>query len=25
LQGITPVENKPERRSILGKMKDMFN
>jgi molecular chaperone DnaJ len=25
LQGITQVENKPERRSILGKMKDMFN
>ena len=25
LQGITQVENKLERRSILGKMKDMFN
>lgn len=25
LQGITQIENKPERRSILGKMKDMFN
>ena len=25
LQSTTPVENKPERRSILGKMKDMFN
>jgi molecular chaperone DnaJ len=25
LQGITQVENIPERRSILGKMKDMFN
>jgi len=24
LQGITQVENKPERRSILGKVKDMF-
>jgi molecular chaperone DnaJ len=24
LQGLTQVENKPERRSILGKMKDMF-
>jgi molecular chaperone DnaJ len=24
LQGITPVENKPQRNSILGKMKDMF-
>jgi len=25
LQGTTPVENKPERRSILGKVKDMFH
>ena len=25
LQGITQVENKPERRSILGKVQDMFN
>ena len=25
LQSITQVENKPQRRSILGKMKDMFN
>jgi len=25
LEGITQVENKPERRSILGKVKDMFN
>ena len=25
LHSTTPVENKPERRSILGKMKDMFN
>jgi molecular chaperone DnaJ len=25
LQGSTPVENKPERRSILGKVKDIFN
>jgi molecular chaperone DnaJ len=24
LQGITPVENKPQRTSILGKMKDIF-
>jgi molecular chaperone DnaJ len=24
LQGTTPIENKPQRRSILGKMKDMF-
>jgi molecular chaperone DnaJ len=24
LQGITPVENKPERRSLLGKVKDIF-
>jgi molecular chaperone DnaJ len=25
LQGLTAVENKPERRSILGKVKDMFH
>jgi len=25
LQGTTPIENKPERRSILGKVKEMFN
>jgi len=25
LQGLTQVENIPQRRSILGKMKDMFN
>ena len=25
LQGNTPVENKPERRSLLGKVKEMFN
>jgi len=25
LQGSTPIENRPERRSILGKVKDMFN
>lgn len=25
LQGLTPVENKPERRSLLGKVKDIFN
>ena len=25
LQALTPVENKPERRSILGKVKDIFN
>jgi molecular chaperone DnaJ len=25
LQGLTQVENKPQRRSILGKVKDMFN
>ena len=24
LQGTTPIENKPQSRSILGKMKDMF-
>ena len=24
LQGTTPMENKPQQRSILGKMKDMF-
>jgi hypothetical protein len=24
LQGIAQVENKPQRTSILGKMKDMF-
>jgi molecular chaperone DnaJ len=24
LQGTTPIENKPQQRSILGKMKDMF-
>ncbi len=24
LEGITPVENKPQRRSLLGKMKDIF-
>jgi molecular chaperone DnaJ len=24
LQGITPVENKPQRTSLFGKMKDMF-
>lgn len=24
LQGTTPIENKPQRRSLLGKMKDMF-
>lgn len=25
LQGMTPVENKPEQRSLLGKVKDIFN
>lgn len=25
LQGLTPVENKPERRTLLGKVKDIFN
>jgi molecular chaperone DnaJ len=25
LQGTTPIENKPERRSILGKVREMFN
>jgi molecular chaperone DnaJ len=25
LEGITRMENKPERRTLLGKMKDMFN
>ncbi len=25
LQSLTQVENKPQRRSILGKVKDMFN
>jgi molecular chaperone DnaJ len=25
LQGTAPIENKPERRSILGKVKDMFH
>jgi molecular chaperone DnaJ len=25
LQGNAPIENKPERRSILGKVKEMFN
>ena len=25
LQGMTPVENKPEHRSLLGKVKDIFN
>jgi molecular chaperone DnaJ len=24
LQGLTPVENKPQRTSLLDKMKDMF-
>jgi molecular chaperone DnaJ len=24
LEGLTPVENKPQRRSLLGKMRDMF-
>jgi len=24
LEGITPVENKPQRRTLLGKVKDMF-
>jgi molecular chaperone DnaJ len=24
LEGINPVENKPQRRSLLGKVKDMF-
>src|SRR5215469_6612662 len=25
LQGSTPIENRPQRRSILGKVKDIFN
>jgi molecular chaperone DnaJ len=25
LQGSTPIENRPERRSILGKVKDIFS
>jgi molecular chaperone DnaJ len=25
LQGTTPVENKPQRRSLFGKVKEMFN
>jgi molecular chaperone DnaJ len=25
LQGTTPVENKPQRRTLLGKVKEMFN
>jgi molecular chaperone DnaJ len=25
LQGTAPIENKPERRSLLGKVKEMFN
>jgi molecular chaperone DnaJ len=25
LQGTTPIENKPQRRTLLGKVKEMFN